>query len=68
MLADHVGLVPALLAAAALTAAGAATIRIWPLIESRHLNRELAVYWDEPQLTVEPDPAAGPVVVEVRYT
>ncbi|HEU4421276.1 MAG TPA: MFS transporter [Pilimelia sp.] len=67
LLADQIGVVPALLAAAALTAAGAATIRLWPLIEARHLNREVAVYWPEPRLTVEPDPTAGPVVVHVTY-
>jgi MFS family permease len=67
LLADQIGLVPTLLVAAAITAAGAATIRIWPLIEARHLNRDTAVYWPEPRLTVEPDPAAGPIVVQVTY-
>jgi MFS family permease len=67
LVADQIGLVPTLLAAAALTAAGAATIPLWPLMDSRHLNREPAVYWPEPQLAVEPDPAAGPIVILVDY-
>src|SRR6185312_9026500 len=56
------------LAAAAVTAAGAATIRFWPMIDTRHLDRTPAVYWPEPQLHAEPDPAVGPVVVTVAYT
>ncbi|WP_426502156.1 MFS transporter [Dactylosporangium sp. McL0621] len=67
LLAQHAGLVPALLVAAAMTAAGAATIPLWPLIDTRHLDREPATFWPEPRLTVEPDRFAGPVVVEVTY-
>jgi hypothetical protein len=39
----------------------------WPLIETRHLDREPAVFWPQPDLTVEPDPEAGPVVVTATY-
>jgi MFS family permease len=67
VIADQIGLVPAFLAAAAITAAGAATVRFWPFIASRHLNREPVVYWPEPQLALEPDPTTGPVVVTVTY-
>ena len=67
LVAEQVGLVAAFLAAGVITAAGAATIRLWPLIDVHHLNRDLAVYWPEPQLRVEPDPSAGPVVVTVTY-
>jgi MFS family permease len=68
LVAEHAGLVPALLAAAVLTAAGAVTVRRWPLVDITHLDQGLAVYWPEPQLTVEPDPAAGPVVITIAYT
>ena len=68
LVAEQVGLVATFLAAAVITAAGAATVRFWPLIDTRHLNREPAVYWPEPDLGVEPDRAAGPVVVTVTYT
>jgi MFS family permease len=65
---ERIGLVAAFAVAAALTAAGAATVRFWPLIDTRHLDRQPAVYWPEPQLALEPDPTAGPVVVVVTYT
>ena len=68
LLADRVGLVPALLAAAAVTVAGTATIPLWPLIDTHHLNRDPAAPWPQPRLVVEPDRFAGPVVVEVTYT
>ncbi|WP_433073533.1 MFS transporter [Dactylosporangium sp. CA-052675] len=67
LLAVRFGLVPSLLAAAAVIAAGAATVRFWPLIETRHLNREPARPWPQPRLTVEPERFAGPIVVEVTY-
>ncbi|MFI5914412.1 MFS transporter [Dactylosporangium sp. NPDC051541] len=67
LLAERAGLVPAMLTAAGATAAGAATIRFWPLIATRHLNRDPATPWPEPALTVEPERFAGPVVVEVTY-
>jgi MFS family permease len=67
VVADRIGLVPTMLLAAFLTAAGTATVRWWPLLHSRHLDREPAVYWAEPQLAVEPDPAAGPVVIIAKY-
>jgi MFS family permease len=68
LIANRIGLVDTFLAAAAATALGAATIRFWPLMDTRHLNRETVSPWPAPQLTVEPEPAAGPVVVEVTYT
>jgi MFS family permease len=68
VVANRIGLVATFLITAAATAAGAATVRFWPLMETRHLDREPAVPWPEPQLTTEPDPSAGPVVVEVTYT
>ncbi|WP_433201207.1 MFS transporter [Dactylosporangium sp. CS-047395] len=67
LIAQHLGLVPAMLTAAGVTAAGAATIRLWPLRETRHLDRDPATPWPEPRLTVEPERFAGPIVVEVTY-
>jgi len=68
VVAERIGLVATFLVTAGVTAAGAATVRFWPLLNTRHLNRDPAMPWPEPQLTTEPDPAAGPVVVEVTYT
>jgi MFS family permease len=68
IIAGLVGLVATFLLAAAVMAAGAATIRRWPLFDSRGMDRNLAVYWPEPHLVFEPDPRAGPVLVTTTYT
>jgi MFS family permease len=62
------GLVPTFLIAAVLLAAGAATLRVWPLIDTRGMGRETVVYWPEPQLLGEIEPEGGPVVVRTAYT
>ena len=63
------GIVPALLAAAALLVAGAATLRWWPLYaETGRLDRTIVSTWPEPVLVLEPQPADGPVLVEITYT
>lgn len=59
VVAERIGLVDAFLTAAVLTALCAATLARWPLIETRHLDGEPAVFWPKPDLTVEPDPEAG---------
>jgi hypothetical protein len=68
LIAGPLGLVPAFLVAAGCMLAGAATIRFWPLSDTRGMDRNLAVYWAEPQLAIEPDEESGPVVVTNRYT
>ena len=68
LIAERIGLVNTFLAASLLTALGTATLARWPLMETRHLDREPAVFWPEPDLTVEPDPEAGPVVVTATWT
>ena len=66
-IADILGLVEALLIAAGLAAAAAATIRIWPFFETTGVDRGAAVYWPEPQLAAGIDPDGGPVVVVSTY-
>jgi MFS family permease len=66
-IADILGLVEALLIAAGLAAAAAATIRIWPFFETTGMDRGAAVYWPEPQLAAGVDPDGGPVVVVSTY-
>jgi MFS family permease len=68
VLASVSDLTVAHLSAAALMLAGALTIRTWPLRDVSGLSREPAAFWTEPQLTLEPEPDAGPVVVTVAYT
>jgi hypothetical protein len=48
--------------------AGAATIPFRPLIDTRGMDRDTAVYWPEPTLVSDLDPGSGPVVIETRYT
>jgi MFS family permease len=67
-LAEWVGLLPTLLAAAGLLALGAASVAVWPLRDTSGLDREPAIYWPEPHLEVEPEPEDGPVLVTVAYT
>ena len=59
LIAERIGLVNTFLAAAVLTALCTATLARWPLIETRHLDREPAVFWPEPNLTVDARPGSG---------
>ncbi|HEX2774277.1 MAG TPA: MFS transporter [Micromonosporaceae bacterium] len=67
LLANRSGLVVAHLAAAVVMLLGAVSVRLWPLPDLRKVSREPAVYWPELQLTEEPDPGVGPVLVTVSY-
>ena len=66
-IADLLGLVQALLIAAGSAAVAAATIRIWPFLDTSGMDRSTVVYWPEPQLTPELDPDGGTVTVAVTY-
>lgn len=67
VVAETAGLVPSLLLAAFVMAAGAATVVVWPFHDIEHLDRSL-VHWPEPELTFDPDPRDGPVLVQITYT
>ena len=67
VVAGAAGLGPAFLAAAALMAAGAATIRFWPFLDTTDMDRSPVAYWPEPHLVMDADPRGGPVVVETTY-
>jgi uncharacterized protein YegL len=66
-LADLAGLVPALLAAAGATAVGAATVRVWPFLDTSGMDRGTVDYWPEPALAPDVDPADRPVGVMATY-
>jgi MFS family permease len=68
VLGQYAGLVVALVAAAAVTAVGAATLAVWPLIDASHLDRGTVSYWSEPNLAFEPDPDEGPVLISLAYS
>jgi MFS family permease len=61
------GVLPAYLIAAAMMVGGAATVRIWPLIDTAGMDRR-TVALSAPQLAVEAAPDQGPVVVSMTYT
>ncbi len=68
VIAGPAGLVATFLIAAAVMIAGIATIRLWPLLDTRDIDRSLAIYWPEPHLVLDPDPQEGPVLVTSTYT
>ncbi len=65
--AQWAGLTPTFVAAAVVMAVSAATVKIWPLPDVAHWDRDPAVYWDEPELAYEPDLREGPILVTARY-
>jgi predicted MFS family arabinose efflux permease len=67
VVAEFVDLPATHLIAAALMVAGGLTVRIWPLRDVRGLSREPAVYWEEPDLVVEPGERDGPILVTAKY-
>jgi Transmembrane secretion effector len=68
VVAGPAGLTAAFLLAAGVLAICAATIVIWPFIDTPDMDRSLAVYWPEPQLAFELTPNSGPVMVTTMYT
>jgi MFS family permease/quinol monooxygenase YgiN len=68
LLGQYAGLAVALIVAAAITAVGAATLVVWPLMDTAHLDRSTVSFWSEPNLAFEPDPDEGPVLVSLTYS
>ncbi len=66
--AEPAGLITTFLIAGGLMVLGAATIRIWPLIDTQEMGRDAGVYWPVPQLVTPIEDDTGPVVVETAYT
>ncbi|GAA1567466.1 MFS transporter [Dactylosporangium maewongense] len=65
--ATRAGLAWAFAAAGAAMLLGAATIRLLPLFDTHHIDRNPTVYWPVPHLELEPEPETGPVLVTVTY-
>lgn len=68
LVAGQVGLQLALLIAGASLLAGAATIGIWPMIDTSGMDRSNVAHWPAPRLVVTPAADSGPVVVRTTYT
>lgn len=67
VVADSFGLTVTFLVAAGLTAAAAASIRIWPFVDTATMDRRLLVRPD-PDVGVATDANSGPVVVWTTYS
>jgi hypothetical protein len=67
VVAGAAGLVPAFLIAAAVMAAGAATIWFWPFYNIENMDRSL-VRWPDPQLLISVDGGDRQVLVQTTYT
>jgi MFS family permease len=65
--AEGFGVVAAYLTAAGLMLANAGTMWLWPLPDLRGVSQHPVDFWPEPQLEVEPDRHAGPVLVVGLY-
>ena len=67
IVAAPAGLETTFLIASALMLAGVATTRIWPIIDTRGMDRTTVQYWPEPSLVLTTAPNDGPVVVKTVY-
>jgi MFS family permease len=67
IVADAFGLTVAFVASAVLLAAGTASLRLWPLLETSHMDRSIVVRPD-PEFDLEMGSSARPVVVWTNYT
>ncbi|MBV9357583.1 MAG: MFS transporter [Chloroflexi bacterium] len=68
LVAGVLGLTDTFLIAAVALVAGAVTIRWWPFLDIRGMDRAAAVYWPRPHMEGAVDPDSGPVVVSQTYT
>jgi Transmembrane secretion effector len=57
----------AFMTSAALLSAGTASIRLWPLFETSHMDRSIVVR-PEPDVELDTASGAGPVVVRTTYS
>jgi len=67
-LAAPIGIIGTFLVAAGVMLAGVATTSLWPLVDTSGMDRTTQVPWPDPELAVETDPDAGPIVVKTTYT
>jgi MFS family permease len=66
LVADAYGLTLAFLVAAGLTVAGAASIRIWPFVDTSRMDRRNA-FPSDPGVQIETEASSGPVVVRTTF-
>lgn len=66
--AAPIGIVATFLIAGAVMLAGVAAASVWPLVDTTGMDRSTQVRWPAPELAVDAEPEAGPVVVKTTYT
>jgi MFS family permease len=67
-IAVPLGIVATFLIAAAVMLVGVAAASLWPLVDTTGMDPSTQVRWPVPELAVEAEPEAGPVVVKTTYT
>jgi MFS family permease len=67
VVAEYVGVRTTLLIASAALAAGMVAGLRFPLRPTEHLDLRPSGHWPDPVLALDPEPAAGPVLVTVEY-
>ena len=68
LVADRVGLRPAILAAAVVVLVGVGAGLVWRLPETGHIDPQPAAYWGDPRVAFDPELDAGQVLVAVHFT
>ena len=68
VVANRLGLRPAILAAAVAVLAAALAGLLRRVPETGHLDPQPAVYWTDPRLAFDPQPDTGPVLIAVHFT
>jgi MFS family permease len=68
LVAQSIGVRPAVLLAAGLVLAGGVIGLFWRVPETGHIDPRLAVYWPDARLAVDPEGDTGPVLVLVHLT
>ncbi len=67
LIGSQVGLLATFVAAAVLSALAVGIGLIWRVPEAGSVAPDPVVYWSEARVSVQPEPAVGPVMVMVRY-
>jgi predicted MFS family arabinose efflux permease/quinol monooxygenase YgiN len=68
LVAAQTGLTTTFVGAAVLELVAVGIGLLWPVPDAGHADADPVAYWSEARVSVDPDPATGPIQVTVRYT
>ncbi|GAA0911805.1 MFS transporter [Virgisporangium aurantiacum] len=68
VVAEQAGLTATFVAAAVLELGAVGVGLVWPVADAGETDPDPVVYWSEARVSLDPDPATGPVQVTVTYT